>query len=125
MPKIFYVYEIDDRNVPYISEIKLPNPWIREVRRYKKGRPTKAEAIFRTTGKRIPIEEVDDYISNKIYGTPKWEIYSKHRDEAGEEVHMVEFCPKLLYTLKIKTECAISAADIKLLPKICKYADTE
>lgn len=123
MPKIFYVYEIEDRNVPYISEIKLPSPWVREVRRYKKGKQTRIEALFRTIGKRLSLDIIDDFIATQIHGTSKWEIYSQYHSIVENEMHVVEYFPKLLYTLKINTDSDVTASDLKLLPKICHNAN--
>lgn len=123
----FYVYQIDDKDVPYITENILPDPWIREVRKFAKGRASRREAIRRVLGvnldETMSTQDINDFVAKNLFKTKKWREYEKVRDEVEKEVCVKELKTHLMFTLKIDTDTVIPASDIKLLPK--RYGSPE
>lgn len=121
MQQIFYVYEIEDRNVPYITSEILPDLWIREVRKFAPGRASKRETIRRVLNvvldEGLSTAEIDAFVAKNVYNGPKWANYISARDEIDKELVMREFKTNLIYTLKIDSEVEIKASEIKFLPK--------
>lgn len=123
----FYVYQIDNKDVPYITENILPDPWIREVRKFAKGRASRREAIRRVLGvnldETMSTQDINDFVAKNLFKTKKWREYEKVRDEVEKEVCVKELKTHLMFTLKINTDTVIPASAIKLLPK--RYGSPE
>lgn len=121
MQQIFYVYEVEDRNLPYISSEILPNPWIREVRDFPPGRASRREAIRRVLNvdldDKLSTDEIAAFVQENIFKTRYWGEFLAARDSIEKEYTMREFSTQIIYTLKIDSEVEIKASELKLLPK--------
>lgn len=114
----YKVYRKDGDLSPIITPMEIPSYQLRGKKKFV-GRKAKIEAIFRAFEVRLPeyysTDEVNAYIANNIFRTPKWNVYRNMLKEVGEEIIPVAEKYTFQYYLIVETSVELDISDERLI----------
>lgn len=119
MTKVNYkVFKKVGDNTPVITLSDIPKYQLRGKKKFV-GKKAKIEAIFRAFGTRLPddskTEQVNQYVAENIFKTPKWAIYVSKCKEVRNEVVTVPDIFVFQYVLEVIFDKDIDVADERFI----------
>lgn len=119
MTKVNYkVFKKVGDRTPVITLSDIPKYQLRGKKKFV-GKKAKIEAIFRAFGTRLPddskTEQVNQYVAENIFKTPKWAIYVSKCKEVRNEVETVPDIFEFQYVLEVVFDKDVDAADERII----------